>query len=117
MRGQRTGFTLIEVLVAVAIIALLISILLPALNSAREAGNRTACLSNQRQLALAWLYAQGDDVVPIPGTKRRTYLDENAAALEIELTTADLTELALAAPVGRTAGARYPESSMAAVNR
>jgi len=61
--------------------------------------------------------AQGDDVVPIPGTKRRTYLDENAAALEIELTAADLTELALAAPVGRTAGARYPESSMAAVNR
>jgi aryl-alcohol dehydrogenase-like predicted oxidoreductase len=69
------------------------------------------------QLALAWVLAQGDDVVPIPGTKRRTYLDENAAALEIELTTADLAELALAAPVGRTAGARYPESSMAAVNR
>lgn len=69
------------------------------------------------QLALAWVLAQGDDVVPIPGTKRRTYLDENAAALEIELTAADLTELALAAPVGRTAGARYPESSMAAVNR
>jgi aryl-alcohol dehydrogenase-like predicted oxidoreductase len=69
------------------------------------------------QLALAWVLAQGDDVVPIPGTKRRTYLDENAAALEIELTTADLAELALAAPVGRTAGARYPESSMAEVNR
>ena len=69
------------------------------------------------QLALAWVLAQGDEVVPIPGTKRRTYLDENAAALEIELTTTDLTELALAAPVGRTAGARYPESSMAAVNR
>ena len=69
------------------------------------------------QLVLAWVLAQGDDVVPIPGTKRRTYLEENAAALEIELTAADLAELSLAAPVGRTAGARYPESSMAAVNR
>ena len=69
------------------------------------------------QLALAWVLAQGDDVVPIPGTKRRTYLDENAAALDIELSAGDLAELALAAPVGRTAGDRYPESSMAAVNR
>ena len=69
------------------------------------------------QLALAWVLAQGDDVAPIPGTKRRIYLEENAAAMEIELTAGDLAELNQAAPVGITAGARYPESSMAAVNR
>jgi len=69
------------------------------------------------QLALAWVLAQGDGVVPIPGTKRRTYLEENVAALEIELTAGDLAELAQAAPVGSTAGARYPEAAMAAVNR
>ena len=69
------------------------------------------------QLALAWVLAQGDDVIPIPGTKRRTYLEENAAALDIELTAGDLEELAAAAPMGSTAGARYPVASMAAVNR
>jgi len=69
------------------------------------------------QLALAWVLAQGDDIVPIPGTKRRSYLEENAAALEIGLSPDDLAELNRAAPVGGTAGARYPEWSMAAVNR
>jgi aryl-alcohol dehydrogenase-like predicted oxidoreductase len=69
------------------------------------------------QLALAWVLAQGDDVMPIPGTKRRAYLEENVAALAIELTAGDLAELAAAAPVGTTAGARYPAASMAAVNR
>jgi aryl-alcohol dehydrogenase-like predicted oxidoreductase len=69
------------------------------------------------QLALAWVLAQGEDVVPIPGTKRRAYLEENVAALAIELTAGDLEELAAAAPVGGTAGARYPAASMAAVNR
>ena len=69
------------------------------------------------QLALAWVLAQGDDVAPIPGTKRRAYLEENLAALEIELTAGELAELSQAAPVGSTAGARYPETSMAAVNR
>jgi aryl-alcohol dehydrogenase-like predicted oxidoreductase len=69
------------------------------------------------QLALAWVLAQGEDVLPIPGTKRRTYLEENVAALEVELTADDLAELDQVAPVGSTAGARYPESSMAAVNR
>jgi len=69
------------------------------------------------QLALAWVLAQGDDVVPIPGTKRRSYLEENVAAVEIELTAGDLAELAQAAPLGSTAGARYPEVAMAAVNR
>jgi len=68
------------------------------------------------QLALAWVLAQGEDIVPIPGTKRRGYLEENVAALEIELTSGDLEELDQAAPVGSTSGARYPEPAMAAVN-
>jgi aryl-alcohol dehydrogenase-like predicted oxidoreductase len=69
------------------------------------------------QLALAWVVAQGDDIVPIPGTKHRSYLEENVAALQIELTSEDLAELDKAAPVGATAGARYAEWAMAAVNR
>ena len=63
------------------------------------------------QLALAWLLAQGDDVVPIPGTKRRSYLDENAAAADVELTSADLAGLEAVAPKGSFAGARYAGSS------
>ena len=69
------------------------------------------------QLALAWVLAQGADIAPIPGTKRRSYLEENVGALQIQLTPDDLAELNQAAPVGTTAGARYPEWSMAAVNR
>ena len=68
-------------------------------------------------LALAWVLALGEDIVPIPGTKRRTYLEENVAALQIELTTEDLADFNRIAPVGSTAGARYPEPGMAAVNR
>ena len=73
--------------------------------------------ASQRQLALAWVLAQGEDIVPIPGTKRRTYLEENVAALQIELNADDLAEFNRIAPVGGTAGARYPEPGMAAVNR
>jgi aryl-alcohol dehydrogenase-like predicted oxidoreductase len=69
------------------------------------------------QLALAWVLAQGDDVVPIPGTKRRTYLEENAAASEIALSKADLARLAEVAPRGVAAGERYPAAMMASVNR
>jgi len=69
------------------------------------------------QLALAWLLAQGPDVVPIPGTKRVRYLEENAAAAAITLTPAILAELDAAAPRGATAGARYPETAMRSVNR
>jgi aryl-alcohol dehydrogenase-like predicted oxidoreductase len=69
------------------------------------------------QLALAWVLAQGDDIVPIPGTKRRKYLEENVAALNVELTPADLKELSAAAPPGAAAGLRYPEPAMRAVNR
>jgi len=63
------------------------------------------------QLALAWLLSQGEDIVPIPGTKRRAYLEENAAAAEIELTQEDLRRIDEAAPAGVTAGDRYPDMS------
>jgi aryl-alcohol dehydrogenase-like predicted oxidoreductase len=66
------------------------------------------------QLALAWVLAQGDDVVPIPGTKRRAYLEENAGAVEIELTDDDLRRLDDVFPEG-AAGDRYPD--MSTVNR
>lgn len=61
------------------------------------------------QLALAWVLAQGEDIVAIPGTKRRTYLEENAAAVGVELTGEDVRRLAVLAPQGMTAGARYPD--------
>ncbi len=63
------------------------------------------------QLALAWVMSRGEDVVPIPGTKRREYLEENAAAAEIELTEDDLSRIEEAAPHGSTAGERYPDMS------
>jgi aryl-alcohol dehydrogenase-like predicted oxidoreductase len=63
------------------------------------------------QLALAWVLAQGEDLVPIPGTKRRRYLDENAEATEVELDATDLERLAEAAPHGAAAGDRYPDMS------
>lgn len=69
------------------------------------------------QLALAWVLAQGDDVVPIPGTKRRTYLEQNLAASEIRLTASDLARLEAAAPRGTVSGERYPAAFMASLNR
>ncbi|HEY9641169.1 MAG TPA: aldo/keto reductase, partial [Coleofasciculaceae cyanobacterium] len=69
------------------------------------------------QLALAWLLAQGEDIVPIPGTKRRSYLEENIAATDIQLTPADLQRLDQAAPKGSAAGDRYPAQTMSTVNR
>jgi aryl-alcohol dehydrogenase-like predicted oxidoreductase len=68
------------------------------------------------QLALAWVLAQGDDVVPIPGTKRRKYLEENVGALEIDLTIDDLRRLNEVFPTGAAAGERYPEHMMNLVN-
>jgi aryl-alcohol dehydrogenase-like predicted oxidoreductase len=64
------------------------------------------------QIALAWVLHQGDDIVPIPGTKRRKYLEENVAAAAIRLTAADLAALDKAFPPGATAGTRYPEPAM-----
>jgi aryl-alcohol dehydrogenase-like predicted oxidoreductase len=63
------------------------------------------------QLALAWVHHQGQDIVPIPGTKRRKYLEENVKATEVELTEDDLRRLDEAAPPGVTAGDRYPDMS------
>jgi aryl-alcohol dehydrogenase-like predicted oxidoreductase len=63
------------------------------------------------QLALAWVLSRGDDVVPIPGTKRRPYLEENAAAADIALSPEDLARLEQAAPAGATAGDRYADMS------
>jgi aryl-alcohol dehydrogenase-like predicted oxidoreductase len=67
------------------------------------------------QLAIAWVLAQGDDLVPIPGTKRRSYLEQNAAAVDIELTDADLARIDAELP--KAHGERYDEAGMAAVNR
>lgn len=64
------------------------------------------------QLALAWVMAQGDDIVPIPGTKRRTYLEENIAAANVQLTAADLARIDAAAPLGAAVGLRYGEGAM-----
>ena len=69
------------------------------------------------QLALAWVLARGEDIVPIPGTKRRQYLEDNAAAINVELTADDLRRVDEIAPQGAAAGTRYPESMMGMVNR
>lgn len=69
------------------------------------------------QIALAWVMAQGDDIVPIPGTKRRRYLEENAGAEKISLTVTDLRRLAAAFPRGVAAGERYIPASMKAIDR
>jgi aryl-alcohol dehydrogenase-like predicted oxidoreductase len=68
------------------------------------------------QLALRWVLAQGDDIVPIPGTKRRKYLEENAAAFDVQLTAADLARLDDAVPRGAAVGQRYGEGGMRMVN-
>jgi aryl-alcohol dehydrogenase-like predicted oxidoreductase len=69
------------------------------------------------QLALAWLLTRGKDIVPIPGTKRRKYLDQNVAALEVQLTKADLDQIESLAPKGAVAGSRYPEHMMQLIGR
>ncbi|MGO9480525.1 MAG: aldo/keto reductase [Candidatus Kryptoniota bacterium] len=69
------------------------------------------------QLALSWVLAQGKDIVPIPGTKRIKYLEENAGSLNIKLTAEEVKNLSEAIPVGATAGLRYPEAAMQSVNR
>ncbi|HKW88590.1 MAG TPA: aldo/keto reductase [Candidatus Acidoferrales bacterium] len=68
------------------------------------------------QLALAWLLARGDDIVPIPGTKHRNYLEENLGAAEIQLTAQEQARIDAAAPRGVTAGPRYAEAAMSRVN-
>lgn len=68
------------------------------------------------QLALAWVLAQGEDIVPIPGTKRRQYLSDNIAAVELELTPEDMQRIEEVAPKGVAAGLRYPESAIRLMN-
>src|SRR3984893_2926206 len=68
------------------------------------------------QLALAWLLAQGDDIIPIPGTKRRKYLEENVGALRVKLTADDLRRINEVAPRATVSGLRYPEDSMKLIN-
>lgn len=81
----------------------------------REIANSKGC--KPAQLALAWVLAQNDDIVPIPGTKRRTYLEENAKALGVELTTEDLARINEVARPEAVAGTRYPEAAMSSVNK
>ncbi|WP_336490769.1 aldo/keto reductase [Methylobacterium nigriterrae] len=69
------------------------------------------------QLALGWVLAQGEDIVPIPGTKRRKYLEENLGALEVVLTPEDLSRIDAALPAGAAAGTRYAAPQMQALNR
>lgn len=83
---------------------------------------RVALLAREKnctpsQLALAWLLAQGHDVVPIPGTKRRKYLEENVGGLSVRLTPGDLKRIEEVAPKGIASGPRYPEAMMNLVDR
>ena len=68
------------------------------------------------QLALAWLLSRGSDIVPIPGTKRREYLEENVKALDVRITAEDAHRIDEVAPAGVTAGTRYPEGGMLTIN-
>ncbi|HEV7807797.1 MAG TPA: aldo/keto reductase, partial [Solirubrobacteraceae bacterium] len=79
----------------------------------REVADDVGC--TPVQLALAWLLHQGDDVVPIPGTKHVPYVEENAEAADISLTSDHLAQLDEAVPVGAAAGDRYPAESMGSV--
>ncbi|MCW2967002.1 MAG: Aldo/keto reductase [Solirubrobacteraceae bacterium] len=81
----------------------------------KELAQQKGCTPSQ--LALAWLLAQGDDVVPIPGTKRVKYLEENLGALDVSLSTTDLRRIEEIAPKGVAVGTRYPEAGMKTVNR
>jgi len=87
-----------------------------------ELVKRVTAIANEKrckpsQLALAWVLAQGEDIVPIPGTKRRDFLEENVAALDVSLSADDLARLDDIIPRGAAAGNRYPTEGMQAVNR
>ena len=88
---------------------------LELVNRVDEIAREKKCTPSQ--LALAWLLAQGGDIRPIPGTKRRQYLEENAGALQLKLTPEDLRRINEVAPQGAAAGTRYPQAAMAMVNR
>ena len=84
------------------------------LRRVEEMAARKGCTSSQ--LSLAWLLAQGEEIVPIPGTKRIKYLEENAGAVEVGLAPEELAQMEKLAPRGAAAGARYPEPAMKRVN-
>ncbi|MGI4832515.1 MAG: aldo/keto reductase [Janthinobacterium lividum] len=84
-------------------------------NHLRELAQAKGCTASQ--LALAWVLAQGEDLVPIPGTKRVQYLEENVGALDVALSADELSQLDELLPLGAAAGQRYPEAMMGMVNR
>ena len=85
--------------------------------SERSKRSRRRKAARPSQLALAWVLAQGDDIVPIPGTKRRKYLEENLRALEVTLTAPDLARIDRVIPSGAASGERYAPHALRAVNR
>ena len=85
------------------------------LNKLDELSKTKNC--SQAQIALAWILAQGEDIVPIPGTKHRTYLEDNVKAPDLILTVQEINELSEALPLGAAAGTRYPEQAMKSLNR
>jgi aryl-alcohol dehydrogenase-like predicted oxidoreductase len=87
---------------------------LDVVRQVEEIAKQKGCKASQ--LALAWVLAQGDDIVPIPGTKQRKYLEENVGALEVQLTADDLRWINDVFPSGVASGPRYPEAMMASVN-
>jgi aryl-alcohol dehydrogenase-like predicted oxidoreductase len=88
---------------------------LELVKSVSELAKAKGCTPSQ--LALAWVLAQGKDIVPIPGTKRQRYLEENLGAQDVKLSQADLQRIDAILPMGSTSGERYPAQSMLAVNR
>ena len=80
------------------------------LQALEEVAKANGCTPGQ--IALAWVLAQGDDVVPIPGTKRRTYLEENARAADLHLSASDLARLNQVFRAGAAAGERYPPDGL-----
>jgi aryl-alcohol dehydrogenase-like predicted oxidoreductase len=87
---------------------------LDLVNKVEEMARKKTCTSSQ--LALAWVLAQGDDMAPIPGTKHRKYLEENAGAMNVQLSPQELREIDEAFPTGAATGDRYPENMMNLIN-
>jgi aryl-alcohol dehydrogenase-like predicted oxidoreductase len=88
---------------------------LELVDQVEEMAREKGCTASQ--LALAWVLTQGDDIVPIPGTKKLHYLEENVGAMEVKLTAEHLKRIAQVVPQGAAAGLRYPEAGMSHVNR
>jgi aryl-alcohol dehydrogenase-like predicted oxidoreductase len=88
---------------------------LKLLDHIHQLASRKNCTPSQ--LALAWVLARGQDIVPIPGTKRRHYLEENVGATKVQLTPDDLAHIDEIAPAGIAAGQRYPERAMQSLGR